>query len=220
MENYLDWSISLFSFVYIELSPEKKDLVYTKILGIISLAFIFYRIFQQLTVFSFFTYKVTMILRVMKKLLAYFSIIIFFFIITATMFLFIDSNEPIQEFLINIYFGILFGRFDKEFLNKVWFLLPAVVSNVIVTLILMKIMIAYINKQFFKLERSQKIITQKKKSLINLEFELMFILMKQIFRIKSNLEINHKDPNINKFETIKEVYETDFNTKTSLVLMV
>jgi hypothetical protein len=89
-----------------------------------------------------------------------------------------------------------------------------------VTLILMKIMIAYINKQFFKLERSQKIITQKKKSLINLEFELMFILLKQIFRVKSDLEVNHKDPNLNKFETIKEVYETEYNTKTALVLTV
>lgn len=126
-----------------------------------------------------------MINTIFEKLVAFSIILIYFFLSTAALMIFLNPEGSYKENFANAYVFSLFGGIEGgDFDSFSYSGIAIIFGTVIVTIVLLNILIAFLSNVFSRLEDQQKSNDIKEKAQMVLDLEIVLYFFGKLLRKK------------------------------------
>ena len=190
--NWLDIIMFLLLLIYFFRQFKGNDKI-QEVMGAFILIMVFYRGFSYLKIIKAFTSLVGIVDTVIRKMVVFFFILLYFYLATGFIYAQVDTSFNLSSYLVTSYIWVLFGGieqddFDSNGLKSI----PIFFGTIIVTIILLNILIAYLSNLFSRLEDRQFQEELKERANIILDSEIFIFFMKNLAKKISKEKINKK----------------------------
>jgi hypothetical protein len=188
--NYVDYLSFILLAVYLMAIHGSSYTETDQIMGSLILILVLYRSFSFLRVFDSFTTLIGMINTILQKLVAFVIILVYFFLATGALLIFLNPEGSYKENMANAYVFSLFGGIEgSDFDSFSYAGIAIVFGTAMVTIVLLNILIAFLSNVFSRLEDQQKSNDIKEKAQMILDFEIVPYFFREFFRRKTKWKL-------------------------------
>ena len=188
LRNIFDWMVIIATIINLAKHDTSKTETWFRIFTIIMMMLIYYRCFMYFTVFQTFRALIGMINIIIIKLVPFALVLVFFYIVTSIMMIYIDTETTHKLHFTNVYYWVLFGGIDDGAFAASYSVFAVAFGTLLVGIVLLNILIAYLSNVFSALEEQQNVDSMKGMAALSLDIELIISLFQSIcsshFRFK------------------------------------
>ena len=160
-------TILYFTLLFYEYNSMSNQLV-----GMAIILLIFYRGFFLLRIFSAFTSLVGIINTVIKKLVSFFLILFYAYLMIIILMSKLSNTGTIDH-IRDVYYWVFLGGIGGESFDMKYSAIPIIIGSLVITVVLLNILIAYLSNVFSRLEDQQKVTDLKEKADLILDIEML-----------------------------------------------
>lgn len=190
-ENYFDWIVYICTLLYnigLHLQDENDGVM---IFVIVLLTLLFYRGFMYLRIIGIFTALITMIIIILRRLIAFFFMLAFTYLGVVLILVKLRTdcrNCPGTAISFrDVYYWIFLGSVEADAFDTPLAAIPVIFGTVFLTIVLLNILIAFLSNEFSRLEERQKIQELKERAALIMNFEVLTMFFRYIVTKKIRL---------------------------------
>ena len=193
--NLFDWIVILLSLFSI-FSPAKiREHESFTAFTLFLMIMIYYRCFNYFNVFDSFRSLVGIINIILVKIIPFFSIVVFFYVLVAILMIHIQKENSEKEHFRDVYYWVFFGGIDGDTFDPKFSFIAVIFGTLFIGIVLLNILIAYLSNVFSALEEQQQRDSLTGMAMLCLDVECVISMFKKLFsrKYKSSFYNRHND---------------------------
>ena len=179
--NVVDWLNFVMLLLYFLGFHQRPESSVNKIMSTLGLIVTFYRSFSYVRIFESFTTLVGMINIIIRELVVFFFIMVYFYAFAALLMIKLSGSRQFHLLFEKAYVITFFGGLSTaDFGEYQYGTVALIFGTIVVTVILLNILIAYLSNLFSRLEEQQSLNSFREKASMIFDFEILVSMIKAL----------------------------------------